>query len=71
MQTHPSEIRIFEDGQLIASHPVLEGRGQRRVDPAHRKAPPAQPVSQPGGVAHRPLDVHEAVGPRLAAGAWP
>lgn len=30
--------RIFEAGQLIACHPVLEGRNQRRVAPGHRKA---------------------------------
>lgn len=26
VQNHPKEVRIFEDGQLIASHPVLEGK---------------------------------------------
>ena len=31
------EIRIFEDGVLIAAHPVLEGRHQRRVAPGHRQ----------------------------------
>lgn len=30
-------IRIFEDGMLIASHPVLEGRHLRRVAAGHRK----------------------------------
>jgi transposase len=29
-------IRIFEDGVLIATHPVLDGRHQRRVAPGHR-----------------------------------
>jgi hypothetical protein len=29
-QNHPTEVRIFEDGQLIASHPVLEGKNQKR-----------------------------------------
>jgi len=24
VQNHPAEVRIFEDGQLVASHPVLE-----------------------------------------------
>ena len=41
VQNHPAEVRIFEDGQLIASHPVLEGKNQRRVDPSHRKPVPA------------------------------
>lgn len=35
VQNHPAEVRIFEDGQLVASHPVLEGKNQRRVDPSH------------------------------------
>ena len=39
VQQHPMEIRIFEEGQLIARHPVLEGKSERRIDPSHRKAP--------------------------------
>ena len=73
VQNHPAEVRIFEDGQLVASHPVLEGKNQRRVDPSHRKpVPPAQravqlaasPTDAP--VARRPLAFYEAVGHRLA-----
>jgi hypothetical protein len=30
------EIRILKDGRLIAVHPVLEGRGQRRIAAGHR-----------------------------------
>jgi hypothetical protein len=30
-------IRICEDGVLIACHAPLEGRGEKRLDPAHRK----------------------------------
>jgi transposase len=70
-------IRIFEDGVLIASHLPLEGRDQKRLDPAHRKAivPPQQwprqgePViiRRAGDqVARRSLDFYEAVGQRLA-----
>ena len=56
VQSHPKEVRIFEDGALIAAHPLLEGRGQRRVDPAHRKAPPTRPPEPPSsGVGRRPL----------------
>ena len=32
------EVQIFEDGVLIARHALLPGRGQSRIDPAHRKA---------------------------------
>ncbi len=65
VQNHPKEVRIFEDGVLIANHPVLEGKNQRRVDPAQRKAPPAQ-APQPAAVARRPLNFYDAVGRRLA-----
>jgi transposase len=71
-------IRIFEDGTLIASHLPLEGRDQKRLDPAHRKAimPPRHwpgedtPViiHRAGDqVARRSLDFYDAVGRRLAA----
>src|SRR6266436_4408737 len=32
------EIRIFENGAVVATHLPLEGRDQTRLDPAHRKA---------------------------------
>jgi transposase len=73
VQSHPNEVRIFEDGQLIAAHPVLEGKNQRRVDPGHRKPVPAarkeamvmaSPID--AAVAKRPLAFYEAVGRRLA-----
>lgn len=68
VQNHPHEVRIFEDGVLIASHPVLSGKNQRHVDPAHRKAPPQrlQPAPSPG-IARRSLDFYGAVGERMAA----
>jgi hypothetical protein len=31
------EICIFEDGALVATHAPLEGRGEKRLDPSHRK----------------------------------
>jgi len=66
VQNHPNEVRIFEDGTLIASHPVLEGKNQRRVDPVHRKAPPVRTPTPVARVARRPLDFYDAVGRRLA-----
>jgi transposase len=69
VQHHATEIRIFENGVLIARHPVLEGKGLRRVDPAHRKAPPARtPQQLPVHGLRRPLEFYDAVGRRLAAG---
>ena len=70
------EIRIFEDGVLIASHAPLEGRDQRRLDPTHRKillpsyrrrADSERVVRRTGDqVARRPLDFYDAVARRLA-----
>ena len=69
IQHHATELRIFEDGQLIARHPVLEGKALRRVDPAHRRTPPPRPPHQmPTQGLRRPLEFYDAVGRRLAAG---
>ena len=68
VQSHPREVRIFEDGALIAAHPILEGKNQRRLDPAHRKIAPrpaGSPIPAPG-VGRRPLAFYDAVGRRLA-----
>lgn len=34
--TLAEELRIFEDGALIVTHPILEGRHQRHVEPGDR-----------------------------------
>ena len=31
------EVSLYQEGRLLVSHPVLEGRGQRRLDPSHRR----------------------------------
>jgi transposase len=71
-------IRIFEDGALIAVHAPLESRGEKRLDPAHRKASSASPRRRPPDAspplvlragdhaARRPLAFYDAVGRRLA-----
>ena len=71
VQHHVTELRIFEDGAEIARHPVIQGKNRRRIDPAHRKAPPARVAKPktPVGVQRRPLDFYEAVGQRLAGAA--
>jgi transposase len=71
-----TEVRIFEEGVLIAAHPVLEGRHQRRVAPGHRKTVTAQQPWRHGDsvsvmrtgdvVAYRSLDFYDAVARRLA-----
>jgi transposase len=78
VHTLAHEIRILEDDKLIAVHPVLEGRGQRRIAAGHRTAPPpgnsatareAPPPITPAGavVAPRPLAFYDAVARRLAS----
>ncbi len=77
VHTLAEEIRIFEDGVLIASHPVLEGRHQRRVASGHRKGGSSSGQRRPDGtlvltartgdiVAQRSLDVYDAIGRQLA-----
>ena len=72
------ELRILEEGRLIAVHPILEGRGQRCIAAGHRTLPPpansqtprcGPPVPQRSGevVALRPLTFYDSVGKRLAA----
>ena len=71
------ELRVFEQNRLVASHPVLEGSGQRRVAGGHRR--PRLPASStaPGSnavlpvrpgetVARRPLAFYAAIAQRLA-----
>ena len=70
------EIRIFEAGALIACHVPLDGRDQRRIDPAHRKISSSSTRRRPEEtivvhrageqVARRSLDFYDAVARRLA-----
>ena len=78
VHTLGNEVQIFEDGSLVAAHPVLEGRHQRRVASGHRKAIISK--RSRGGqsdvvlgrngdvVAQRSLEVYDAVARRLAQG---
>jgi hypothetical protein len=72
------EIRIFEEGTLVATHAPLEGRGKKRLDPSHRKPVSScrrslreaeLPILTRAGdrVVRRSLDFYAAVGRRLAA----
>ncbi|MGF6178996.1 IS21 family transposase, partial [Ensifer sp. 4252] len=74
----PDQIRILDEGVTVATHPVLEGRRQYRIDPSHRhdaarqrtwKSPSETIVSGRTGdhVARRSLDFYQAVGDRLAS----
>ena len=77
----PDTVQVFEAGQLVASHPVLEGRGQCRITGGHRQQrrhalgavdkPTPVPLRPGERVSRRPLDFYAAVGQRLAErGIW-
>ena len=78
----PNIIRILDGGRLVATHPILEGRRQYRVDPAHRQGNAARAmrhgyedvitIGRRGDhVARRSLAFYQAVGEHLAAGNTP
>ena len=72
IQHHTHEVLIFEEGKLIARHPVLEGKNRKRIEPGHRKAPPVQhaemlPTTPAVPILQRPLAFYGAVGERLAS----
>ena len=69
VQNHPSEVRIFEDGTLIARHP----RARRQEPAPHRSgasqgAAGAAARALPATGRRRPLAFYDAVGRRLAGG---
>jgi transposase len=76
VHTLANEVRIYEDGDLIATHTVLDGRHQRRVAPGHRTAgaekrrqmcDTAAVLGRAGDrVASRSLAFYDAVGRHLA-----
>src|SRR3954463_15080011 len=71
------EVRILENGQLVAVHPVLEGRGQHRIAGGHRSQSASTTnliphdegsvLAHPGErIACRPLEFYAAVAQRMA-----
>ena len=75
----PDLIRILDQGRLVATHQVLEGRRQYRIDPGHRQGAAARAVrrgyedgvtiARTGNhVAQRSLAFYGAIGERLASG---
>ncbi len=64
------ELYLFQDGELVAIHPVQAGRRQRHLDPRHRRRngthpstqePPLNVFQQVIEVQRRPLEVYERV----------
>lgn len=75
VQVTATEVHILEAGQLIATHPVLEGRRQRRIAAGHRHGPPPgnartprqeKPLPDGQPVARRDLAVYDSVATSLA-----
>ncbi len=71
VQLTAAEVNILEEGRLIAAHPVLDGRGKRRIAEGHRSTPvpragAAPPPLAEAGVTPRSLAIYEAIGRRLA-----
>ena len=83
VHTLADEVRIYEGRRLVAVHPLLRGRGLRRLAPGHRRWPPpgssaaskrgAEVVLMPPGhtVRRRDLNVYEQIGHALAGGERP
>jgi hypothetical protein len=76
VQITADQIHILEDDQLIAVHPVLEGRGRRRIAAGHRHAPPPGNTktsreqhlpADDSVVGRRDLSVYDTVAATLAA----
>lgn len=62
------EVGLYQDGRLLASHPLLDGRGKRLMDPAHRRGNKHRPgngrfrnIQDIVEVQRRPLDEYEEV----------
>jgi transposase len=64
------EVGLYQDDNLLALHPVLEGRGQRRLAPGHRRdlrpalrrpAISTEPTDEYIQVERRSLDIYEEV----------
>jgi transposase len=79
VQITAGTVTILEDGIAVASHPALEGRGQRRIATGHRTQPPppnsqtprevAPPTAPPlpgGTVTPRSLAIYDTIGRHLA-----
>jgi transposase len=73
----PDQIRILDQGRLVATHPLLEGRRQYRIDPGHRHGALARSSRHTAAddvfigrigehVARRSLAFYQAIGEQLA-----
>jgi transposase len=81
VQQLPDLVRILDLGNIVAEHPVLEGRRQYRIDRRHRTGGGTRPrtgvaaemtIGRIGDhVPLRSLAVYQAIGSQLATGGRP
>ncbi len=81
IQQMPDLIRILDLGEVVAEHPMLEGRKQYRIDRSHRtggharrktNAATGTTIGRIGDyVPLRPLALYQAIGAQLASGGRP
>ena len=62
------ELRLYQEDKLIATHPIMQGKGGRRLAPEHRRnlrlyikryEEEADGILELVQVQHRPLDIYE------------
>jgi hypothetical protein len=81
VQQLPDLIRILDLGNIVAEHPVLEGRKQYRIDRSHRTGGSAKRKTRMASgviigrigdyVPLRPLAIYQAIGAQLASAGRP
>jgi transposase len=81
IQQLPDLIRILDLGNVVAEHPVLEGRKQYRIDRSHRTGGSARRKTDTASavtigrigdhVPRRPLAIYQAIGAQLASAGRP
>jgi len=75
VETTPNQVRILDEGRLIAVHALLHGRRQRSLPPGHRQARRPEHRGTGGGVkllpghsvARRSLGVYELIARQLGS----
>jgi hypothetical protein len=62
------EVSLYQEGRLLASHPLFDGRGKRLLDPAHHRGSKQRPgngqfcnIDDIVEVQRRPLEEYEEV----------
>lgn len=74
VQVLPFELRIVNRGEVIARHDIVSGKGERIINPLHRKVrylsqieASESSLQDTQAALRRPLAIYQAVGEQLAA----